>query len=117
MSKLDVWSLGATLLNACCSALIREDYDNDDERYPYFSRTSVRTGTISIDDDQEIPWTLDTVLNKYFEIYPDTKPVWDAVDNDVKHIIRVCLTHDVAQRPTIRDITQMHSYQRLRNKL
>ena len=117
MSKLDVWSLGATLLNACCSALIREDYDNDDERYPYFSRTSVRTGTITIDDDDKIPWTLDTVLNKYFEIYPDTKPVWDAVDSDVKHIIRVCLTHDIAKRPTIRDITQMHSYQRLRNKL
>ena len=117
MSKIDVWSLGATLLDASCSALLREDYDNDDERYPYFCRTSVRTGTISFDDDDKIPWSLDTVLSKYFEIYPDAKPVWDAVDNDVKHIIRVCLTHDIAKRPTIRDITQMQSYQRLRNIL
>ena len=117
MSKRDVWSLGATILNSSCSGLVRDNYENDDERYPYFSRTSVRTGTITIDDDQKIPWSLDIVLSKYFEIYPDTKPVWDAVDSDIKHITKLCLTHDISKRPTIRDITQMHSYQRLRSRL
>ena len=47
----------------------------------------------------------------------EAKTVWDSVDNDIKDIIKVCLTHDISKRPFIRDITQMQSYQRLRNKM
>ena len=118
MTKLDVWSLGATILNSCCSALILTDeYDDSDDLRPYFSITSLARGVIKLDDDHKIPWDLDLVLSKYFEVCREAKAVWDAVDSDVKDIIRACLTHDISKRPFTRDITQMQSYQRLRNMI
>jgi predicted HD phosphohydrolase len=56
-------------------------------------------------------------MSKYFERCHEAKTVWDSVDNDIKDIIKVCLTHDISKRPFIRDITQMQAYQRLRNKM
>ena len=118
MTKLDVWSLGATILNACCGTLLLTDeYDDNDYLRPYFSITSLSKGIIKLDDDHKIPWDLDLVLRKYFDICREAKAVWDAVDSDVKDIIRACLTHDISKRPFTRDITQMQSFQRLRNKM
>ena len=118
MLKLDVWSLGATILNACCGALLLTDkYEDDDDLRPYFSITSLAKGVIKLDDDHKIPWDLDLVLSKYFEVCREAKAVWDAVDSDVKDIIRACLTRDISKRPFTRDITQMQSFQRLRNKV
>ena len=117
MTKLDVWSLGATILNACCGALLLTDlYDSNDDLRPYFSVTSLSRGVIKLDDDHKIPWDLDLVLNKYFDACSEARAAWDAVDSDVKDIIRACLTHDISRRPFTRDITQMQSFQRLRNK-
>jgi len=72
---------------------------------------------MELDDDTQVPWDLDLILSKYFEMCPEAKTVWDTVDNDIKEIINVCLTRDISKRPFIRDITQRQSYQRLRNKL
>ena len=117
MSKLDVWSLGATILNACCGALLLTDeYEENDDLRPYFSITSLVRGVIKL-DDHKIPWDLDLVLSKYFEACSEAKAVWDAVDGDVKDIITACLTHDISKRPFTRDIAQMQSFQRLRNKM
>jgi serine/threonine protein kinase len=118
MTKLDVWSLGATLLNACCSAQLLTDFYNDNDSIrPYFSVTYLGNGQIMLDDDHKIAWDLELVLSKYFEVCSEAKAVWDSVDNDIKDIIKVCLIHDISKRPFIRDITQMQSYQRLRNKM
>ena len=114
MSKTDVWSIGATILNACCSALlVTSMYKDSDDIHPYFKITPLKTGYITLDDDTRVPWDLDLVLSKYFEMCPEAKIVWDTVDSDIKDIIRVCLTRDISQRPFIRDIKQRQSYQRL----
>ena len=118
MSKIDVWSAGATILNACCSALlVTRMYEDNDDIHPYFTITSLRRGYITLDDDTQVPWDLDLVLSKYFEMCPEAKTLWDTVDSDIKDIINVCLTRDISKRPFIRDITQRQSYQRLRNKV
>jgi serine/threonine protein kinase len=118
MSKVDVWSLGATILDVCCSALlVTAMYDNYDDIYPYFTAYSLRIGFVTLDDDQKVPWELDLILSKYFEVRPEAKIVWESVDDDIKDIIRVCLTRDISQRPFVHDIIQRQSFQRLRSKL
>ena len=116
ITKLDVWLFGATLLNASCNALLLTDrYDDNDDISPYFSLTSLAIGIIKLnnDNDETIPWDLDMVLSKYFEVCSNAKAVWDDVDTDIKDIIKVCLTHDISKRPYIHDIIQMQSFQRL----
>ena len=113
--KLDVWSVGATILDACCSALlVTSDYDDNDGIQPYFSLKSLARGTITLFDYSKIPWDFDLVLSKYFDVCNEAKVVWEGIDNDIKDIIKVCLTHDISKRPFIHDITQMQSYQRLK---
>lgn len=114
ITKLDVWLFGATLLNASCNALLlTERYDDNDNISPYFSLTSLAKGIVTLSNDDTIPWHLDMVLSKYFEVCSKAKAVWADVDTDIKDIIKVCLTHDISKRPYIHDIIQMQSFQRL----
>ena len=114
MTKLDVWSLGATLLNSCCDILlVSREYDESDELRPYFSSTSL---VLNVFENTSIPWNLDVVLSKYFEVCKEAKALWEAVDTDIKDIIKLCLTHDISKRPYIRDIVQMQSFRRLKLK-
>jgi len=100
ITKLDVW-------------LFDISYDDNDDISPYFSLTSLATGIVTLNNDETIPWDLDMVLSKYFEVCSKAKAVWDDVDTDIKDIIKVCLTHDISKRPYIHDIIQMQSFQRL----
>lgn len=101
--KLDVWAIGATLLNCICGAYIidrrRDSFIGD------------KTALIGGGDE----WTIDSVLERHFGEFPQARVLWDTTSESVRDIVRQCTSHNPINRPTIAAIAQSDMFVRLKN--
>jgi serine/threonine protein kinase len=103
--KLDVWAIGATLLNCICGAFLI------DRRRDSF--IADKTALIAGGDD----WSVDIALERHFEEFPQAKALWETASESVKAIIYQCMRHNPIDRPTVAAIAQSEVYIQLKNDI
>ena len=103
--KCDIWSFGATILEAICGVRLLVDQFTDNYSYEI---NMLKNGTDKKmkkgAGETVIQWSLNWLLERRFADIPAARALWEAAPDDLRYLVALCLTHDFNDRPTMRDL-------------